>query len=83
MSPARTERAARTALVAFYRVFRTQGIQTLRTDELAASAGLKSRTFDPAVLQFMLNSGWLTPNADELELTELGKIEAQDIVYER
>lgn len=78
----KTERNAGVAAVAMFRAFVTEGMESLRSDEIAGRIGYKNaQRLDEAVLRYLVEQGWASPRGPEFALTALGRQKAEQVLY--
>ena len=65
------------ALVALCRACHLEGVDGLRSDEIAVRVGMRVRQLDQAVVARMVERGWVTQQGPELAPTPVGRQLAQ------
>ncbi|WP_311267211.1 hypothetical protein [Sphingobium sp. WCS2017Hpa-17] len=77
----KTEKTAQVALVALFRAYKVEGLESLRPDEIAGRIGYKkSQQLDEAVLLYLIKQGWASQAGSELALSALGRMKAEQIL---
>ena len=78
VSAHKTERDAEVALVALHRACFLEGLDSLGSDELAVRIGFKkAKQLEQAVVDCMVQRGWVSEQGPELTLTSLGRKHAE------
>lgn len=81
MSPKRIERNAEVALIAIYRAWAREGGHPLSLSEIGGRIGYNAgQQPDDAVVAFMLDKGWLTGATEQLELSPVGRLQAERVM---